>query len=170
VLCERTIVLEELIALGARRFISLGLAGALSARLSIGDAVVCTEAVRDEGVSHHYIGPGRSVAPSAPLTVRLERSLRDAGLAFERGPTWTIDTPYRETIDELQHYRAEGVLTVEMEAAALFAVGCHRHVDIAAAFVVSDLRTDDRWVGQFHDAIDPLHKAYAAAVDALTDG
>ena len=35
----------------------------------------------------------------------------------------TIDAPYRETVAEARRYRRQGVLTVEMEAAALFAVG-----------------------------------------------
>jgi uridine phosphorylase len=163
-----TVVLEELIALGARRFVSIGLAGALSGDLSVGDAVVCSRAVRDEGVSHHYISAGRDVEPSTTLTAGLERCLRGAGLAFRRGPSWTIDTPYRETIDEVRHYQSEGVLTVEMEAAALFAVGLHRGVDVAAAFIVSDLLSDDGWHGQFHDAINPFHELYAATVAALT--
>ena len=81
--------------------------------------------------------------------------------------TWTIDTPYRETIDEVRHYQADGVLTVEMEAAALFAVGVHRGVDVAAAFVISDLLTEDRWHGQFHDAVDPLHRLYHATLRVL---
>jgi uridine phosphorylase len=163
-----TIVLEELIALGARRFISIGLAGAVSPTLGIGDIVVCSDAVRDEGVSHHYAPPGRTIAPSAVLTDRLEQRLLQTSLTYQRGPTWTIDTPYRETLDEVRHYQAEGVLTVEMEAAALFAVGRHRGVDVAAAFVISDLLTDDRWHGQFHDAIDPLHQLYGATIEALT--
>jgi purine-nucleoside phosphorylase len=48
-----TTVLEELIALGAREFISIGAAGCLQPRCGFGEAVVCTGAIRDEGVSHH---------------------------------------------------------------------------------------------------------------------
>ena len=161
------VVLEELIALGARRFVSIGLAGALCGDLAIGDLVVCTEAVRDEGVSHHYVPASRTIAPSTELTERLRRALEEEAVAFTVGPTWTIDTPYRETIDEVRHYQADGVLTVEMEAAALFAVGVHRGVDVAAAFVISDLLTEDRWHGQFHDAVDPLHRLYHATLRVL---
>jgi uridine phosphorylase len=109
-------MLEELIALGVRRFVSIGLAGSLCADLGIGDVLVCSEAVRDEGVSHHYVPPGRIVRPSAELTGALRQSLDRAGIAFTDGPTWTIDTPYRETVDEVRHYQDDGVLTVEMEA------------------------------------------------------
>ncbi len=163
-----TMVLEELIALGARRFISIGLAGALNPDLAVGDIVVCSEAVRDEGVSHHYLAPQDRVRPSRPLTTTLQRVLHRTHMRFVTGPSWTIDAPYRETTAEVQHYRSDGVLAVEMEAAALFAVASYRRIDIAAAFVISDLLTDDRWHAQFHDAIRPLRQLYTATLDALT--
>jgi uridine phosphorylase len=161
-----TMVLEELIALGARRFISIGLAGALDPGLSVGDVVVCREAVRDEGVSHHYLAPGGLVRASPPLTKNLERALAHENVEFRCGTSWTIDTPYRETAAEVRHYRSEAVLTVEMEAAALFAVGVYRGIDVAAAFVISDLLSDERWHAQFHDAIQPLRLLWAAALRA----
>jgi purine-nucleoside phosphorylase len=39
----------------------------------------------------------------------------------ERGATWTTDAPYRETVDAIAAARADGILAVEMEAAALYA-------------------------------------------------
>ena len=56
------------------------------------------------------------------MTAVLGAALRGSGLAFRPGVSWTIDTPYRETVAEARHYQAEGVLCVEMEAAALFPV------------------------------------------------
>jgi uridine phosphorylase len=163
-----TMVLEELAALGAQRFISLGYAGTLSRDLAIGDIVVCSEAIRDEGVSHHYLPPGRTIAPSTELTSQLEDSLDRNRATFVPGTTWTIDTPYRETIAEIRHYQLEGVLTVEMEAAALFAVGAHRGLEVAAAFVVSDLLAEDAWRPRFHAGDKPLRTLYRAALETLT--
>jgi len=94
-------------------------------------------------------------------TVDLARRLRMHDVPFEeivipneihgflRGATWTIDTPYRETIDEVRHYRSEGVLTVEMEAAALFAVATVRGATAASAFVLSDLLGETEWTPEF---------------------
>jgi uridine phosphorylase len=66
------------------------------------------------------------------------------------GLAWTIDAPYRETVTEARSYRSEGVVCVEMEAAALFTVGQYRDVDVAAAFVISDhLLAEDRWTHAF---------------------
>jgi uridine phosphorylase len=160
-------LLEELIAQGARRFISIGLAGALARPLRIGDVVVCSEAVRDEGVSHHYLPPARTATASPALTARLNYALDHGGLAYTTGTTWTIDAPYRETIEEIRHYQESGVATVEMEAAALFAVGEARGVDVAAAFVVSDSVADLSWDQQFHDAREALAQLYDRAAEAL---
>jgi uridine phosphorylase len=143
-------VLEELIALGAREFISIGAAGCLQPRCGFGDAVVCTGAIRDEGVSHHYAAAEKFAWPSETLTRRLAQTLAAGGTAPQSGLTWTIDAPYRETVAEARSYQAEGVVCVEMEAAALFTVGQYRGVDVAAAFVISDhLLAEERWTHAF---------------------
>ena len=121
-----TTLLEELVALGAREFISIGAAGCLQPRCAFGEAVVCTGAVR------------------------LERALTAGATTPHKGLAWTIDAPYRETVAEARSYQAEGVVCVEMEAAALFTVGRYRGVDVAAAFAISDhLLAEDRWTHAF---------------------
>lgn len=145
-----TIVLEELIALGARRVVNMGTAGCLQSGLSFGEVVLCDAAIRDDGVSHHYLPSARLAHPDASLTGQLQAELSRRGVPFATGPTWTTDAPFRETIAEARAYQTEGVLTVEMEAAALFAVGEVHGVDVAAAFIVSDLvLPDTAWVSEF---------------------
>jgi purine-nucleoside phosphorylase len=132
------IVIEELVALGARRFINLGLAGALPSDVDFGDVVLCTSAIRDEGVSHHYAPSTRHTYPSKNLTDELRQSLLNRGIAFSEGMTWTLDAIYQETLEEALTYRDEGVITVEMEAAALFTIAEVRGVEIASLFTISD--------------------------------
>jgi uridine phosphorylase len=139
------VVLEELIALGARRFLSIGVAGGLHADLEVGEPIVCSWAVRDEGVSHHYLPPDVIAAPNADLTASLADQLTADGLAFRTGASWTIDAIFQETVDEAVHYADQGVLTVEMEAAALFAVAACRGVPLASAFCVSDSLAGGEW-------------------------
>ena len=101
-------------------------------------------------MSHHYALTEKFAWPSEGLTTRLTEALSVDGTAPETGLAWTIDAPYRETVAEARSYQAEGVLCVEMEAAALFAVGRYCHVDVAAGFVVSDhLLAEDRWTHAF---------------------
>jgi uridine phosphorylase len=164
-----TTVFEELIAIGVRRFVSIGTAGALAKALGVGDAVLCERAIRDEGVSHHYLEPAKYAEASVSITDELGQALREVGLEPVRGTSWTIDTPFRETVAEARHYQQEGVLTVEMEAAALFAVAQYRQVELAAAFVVSDLLADLVWEPQFHDdrTLNGLDLLFTAALRTL---
>jgi uridine phosphorylase len=164
-----TSALESLTAIGVREFIGIGTAGALRGGLDTGDVVVCDRAVRDEGVSHHYLPAATWAEPSAPLTARLEGSLERAGLDPSVGSAWTIDAPFRETVEEARHYARHGVAVVEMEAAALFTVGHVRCVDVASAFAISDSLADGEWVPQFgHPRLaDRLARMVPAAVAAL---
>jgi uridine phosphorylase len=162
-------IMEELIALGVGRFIAIGTAGGLQNNMQIGDIVLCDRAIRDEGVSHHYLPPAKYSTPSAKLTERLQDELERQGLRVRVGTTWTIDAPYRETVEELRQYQEEGVLTVDMEAAALASVAAYRGVDFAAALVISDSLADLVWDPQFRSTAVALglESVYHAAVAAL---
>ena len=159
--------LEELAALGTKTVASIGTAGSLQHSLKPGDLVLCEAAIRDEGVSHHYLPPGRLATASASLTAELDAALSGAG--HQTGISWTIDAPYRETVAEARHYQAEGVLCVEMEAAALFAVASVRGVNLASAFVISDSLADLEWNPQFHsdEVREGLDTLYEAALTIL---
>ena len=161
--------LESLIAIGVREFISMGTAGALRAGLDPGDVVVCDRAVRDEGVSHHYLPSATWAEPSPALTGRLRTHLAHAGLDPTVGAAWTIDAPFRETVVEARHYADAGVAVVEMEAAALFTVSHVRGVETASAFAISDSLADGEWVPQFgHPRLaERLSRMVPAAVRAL---
>jgi hypothetical protein len=108
--------LEELAALGTERFISIGTAGSLQRDLPVGEVVVCEDAIRDEGVSHHYLPPAMLVSASKGLTaarsclrrVRPYRSApRDDRHSISRDGCRGSALPGR------------GVLCVEMEAAVV---------------------------------------------------
>ena len=161
--------LEELAAMGTSAFVSVGTAGSLQRDLDIGDLVLCEAAIRDEGVSHHYLPPAKLATAHAGMTAALGAVLRQAGARFRAGTSWTIDTPYRETVAEARHYQAEGVDCVEMEAAALFAVAEVRGLQVASAFAISDSLADLAWNPQFHGAEVQagLITLYQAAVSTL---
>jgi uridine phosphorylase len=162
------VVLEELVAWGVRRVVSVGTAGTLQPHLQPGQVVLCTAAIRDEGTSHHYLAAERQAEPSPRLTAHLGATLRAAGLTVTEGCSWTTDAPYRETAAEVRGYRDEGVLTVEMEAAALFAVARHRGVEVASVLVISDSLAE-AWEPNFHAEATAtgLEAAARAALEAL---
>lgn len=121
-------VLEEMIATGCRTFVACGGAGAVTPGLALGHVVVPDAAVRDEGTSYHYLPAGREVAADPAVTAVLTAVLAERDVPHVVGKTWTTDAPYRETAAKIAARRAEGCLTVEMEAAAFFAVARHRSV------------------------------------------
>ena len=140
-----TVQLERLVQLGVRSFIILGIAGSLQEGVEIGHVVVGDRAVRDEGTSYHYLPPSDYAWPSPELTERVISHLRHSGVQVHIGGTWTTDAIFRETAQEVRTLAKAGILTVEMEAAALFSVARFRGVDIAAVFVVSDLVHREGW-------------------------
>ncbi len=131
--------LEVLASLGVRTFLSLGTAGGLDPRQAPGDVVVLTGAIRDEGTSYHYVVPDADARPDRDLTHTLTEALARAGIARSSGRTWTTDAPYRQSVEEISEFRRRGVLTVEMEAAALFAVARTRGLRIASAVVLDSV-------------------------------
>lgn len=161
------VALEELIAHGARRFLAVGTAGALGTQLKTGDLVLCTRAIRDEGTSHHYVKPSLYAYPTPRLLSRLRATLIKDRVSFCEGPTWTTDAPYRETIPEIKRYRRLGALTVEMEAAAIFAVAARLGAEAAALFAVSDHLDESGWEPRFADVGPSLELGFAEAIKAL---
>jgi uridine phosphorylase len=163
------VMLEELIAFGARRFISVGTAGSLLDDLKPGSLVLCDSALRDEGTSYHYLPGGGPVFPSESLTGSLREALDAKGLAYRKGPSWTTDAIYRETPSEVLLHSGKGALVVEMEASALFAVARFRSCLIAACFSVSDTLAELVWRPEFHaeTTAEGLEALFAAALDAI---
>ncbi len=165
---EIAFLVEMLYALGARRFVNIGIAGGLGSNMNIGDFVVCDRAIRDEGTSHHYLEPGQYAYPDPVLTARIAAGLDSAGITYRTGATWTIDAVFRETVAEARHYASEGALTVEMEAATLFAVAQVRGAEAASAFVISDVLLDAEWVPPDRRSVEePLRSLFNAARAAL---
>lgn len=143
-------IMDELIADGVETFLSIGFAGCLDESVEMGEFIVCEKAIRDEGTSHHYLESETYAHPSESLREETTQLLEERDEPYHRGPSWTIDAVYRETVPEVKQYADDGVLTVEMEASAVFAVVAYHDVDAAAMFVVSDYLGPSEWEPEFH--------------------
>ncbi len=86
------------------------------------------------------------------------------------GRAGRLDAPYRETLNEVRQYQAEGVKTVEMETAGLFTVGQVRKVATAAVVVGMDSLAELRWHApdRLDTILHSLELVYAAALDVLS--
>ena len=161
---------EELIAFGVKRIVSIVWGGALQTGLISGDIVVCDRAVRDEGTSHHYLPPGKFVHASPAMVDKLKKAIERRGRSCTIGTTWTTDAPYRETLEEVKQYQSEGILTVEMEIASLFAVAQIRNIQVVSAVAVGDSLAELHW--KLPTNFEPIERSlellYSAAVDILS--
>ncbi|MCA9866939.1 MAG: nucleoside phosphorylase [Anaerolineae bacterium] len=140
--------MDELIALGCRHFVACGGAGVLAPDMVVGHVVVPDSAVRDEGTSYHYLPPSREVAPSPAAVAAIITTLQRHNVPYLVGKTWTTDAFYRETAARVARRRAEGCLTVEMEAATLFAVGRFRGVSVGQLLYSGDDLSGAEWNGR----------------------
>jgi len=136
---------EEVIALGCRKFIACGGAGALASQITLGHLIVPTRAVRDEGMSYHYLPPSREVEAHPGAVRAIEAVLQRDNVPYVVGKTWTTDGLYRETPGKIALRRAEGCLTVEMEAAAFFAVAQFRGVPFGQVLYGGDDLSSETW-------------------------
>lgn len=137
--------LDELIALGCKKFIACGGAGVLNRELALGHVVVPSSAVRDEGTSYHYLPPSREVQADPDGVAAIEATLQKHHLPYIVGKTWTTDALYRETRARMERRKAEGCITVEMEASAFFAVARFRGVQFAQLLYSGDNLDGDEW-------------------------
>lgn len=116
-----SIVVEELLRLGARRLIRIGTCGAIGRGLRTGDIVVATAAAPVDGSTRTYLH-GDPYAPVADfeLTRALVDTARARGLSPAVGQVASVDVFYNPDEDYVTKWRSRGVLAFEMEAAALF--------------------------------------------------
>ncbi len=163
---------EEMIAWGVKRFIILSWGGALQKSLNVGDIVIIERAIRDEGVSHHYLPAEKFVNADASLTEILKKNLKINTEKIAVGSTWTTDAPYRETRDEVLKYQAEGIQVVEMEIAALFALAKVRSVQASAVVVAADKLANLTWEmpSDMKRINSSFEIAYRAAIQTLNEG
>ena len=117
---------EQLFASGCRFLVSLSSAGQIADLGRPPYFVAIERALRDEGTSYHYLPPSR-YAPADPLLFeRMLPALRRTRVPLHVGASWTTDAPFRETRAKVARRRSEGLLTVEMEAAGLYAFAAAR--------------------------------------------
>jgi uridine phosphorylase len=128
------IAIEELVQLGARTFIRVGTCGALHPDAHVGDLIVASGAVRDEGTTRQY-APLEYPAVASPDVVQALRTAASARkLRHHVGVVHTTDSFYAQHEPERMPVAAEltnrhatlrslAVLCSEMETATVFVVG-----------------------------------------------
>jgi uridine phosphorylase len=161
------LVAEELFASGCEALVSITSAGLIAGDLTPPFFVLIDRALRDEGTSHHYLPLSRYAEADAALSDAVARGLATTASPLARGASWTTDAPFRETERLIASRRAEGIVCVEMEAAALLAMGrVRRRPVVCLAHVTNAMATrpDDFEKGG-HDGQEEALTVCARALD-----
>jgi DeoD family purine-nucleoside phosphorylase len=129
------IVIAELAELGARRLVRVGTCGALEDSVELGDLLIASEAIADDGTSR-ALGAGNRVTASPELLSALAAA---ADGSARVGVIVSTDLFYDGAENSEQRWLEQGALAVEMETATLFALAARRGLQAATLLIVSDL-------------------------------
>lgn len=170
-----SIVVEELLRLGATRLIRVGTCGGIAPDLRTGDLVIATAACPTDGATSTYVH-GEAYAPAADFA--LTRSLVDAaaagGIEARTGLVASVDVFYNPDADYAKRWRERGVLAFEMEASALFFLAARAGVQAACALTVSDVLSEEVSTEESYLPLDELDRAIdrmiGVALEAGTEG
>ena len=134
------IVIAELADLGARRLLRVGTCGALDPALELGDLLVVTGAISDDGTSRALA----SDAALAPDPALLDALLGAGGDRVRTGAVVSTDLFYDGPEGEEERWIAAGAIAVEMETATLLALASVRGLEAGSLLLVSDLLLGSR--------------------------
>jgi len=165
------LIAEELFSLGCRALVSISSAGLIDDRFTPPFFLLIERALRDEGTSYHYERPDRYAEADSSLVAAVQNRMTGLSIPIHTGPSWTTDAPFRETESIIASRRREGVVSVEMEAAALLTLGkvlgkpvvCLAHVTNTMATRTEDFEKGGE-TGK-KDALKVCERALEAALD-----
>lgn len=130
--------LEMLIASGIDTFLSFGTCGRLDPNMPQNTLIIPTEALREEGVSYHYLPDANYVEQNADYVQSITNVFTQKNLPFITGKVWTTDAIYRETKAKVDLVRGEGCIAVDMELSALLSVTKFRNVKFSSFLIADD--------------------------------
>jgi len=159
--------LEFLISAGARKILFLNGAGSLHSHIPVGSIILPQQLLREEGTSYHYAPPGIILSTNAKLNEHIVKVAYKLQIDFVRGDHWTTDAIYRETIGKIERYSERGIISVDMELAALAGVAYFRQCALSALLVVTDVASrshtwEDTHLAQFHRGVQQATQLAAA--------
>jgi len=131
-------VMEELINLGGKIFIQIGATGAIQENIAMGDMVIPTGSVRDEGVTGYYAPKKYPAVSDYRVVNALVKAAKAAGKTVHAGIIRTTDGFYpSQRIDKyVEQFHDLGVLSVEQEVAAILTIASCRNCYAGASLIV----------------------------------
>lgn len=134
------LIIEILATVEPKAVLLLGMCGGLHRSLKIGDFILPTAAIRDEGASRHFMPPQVPALPTFKIQKFISQILVERGMDYRTGVIHTTDYRFWEFNDRFKtQLYEERALAIDMETATLFVGGFASKVPIGALMLVSDL-------------------------------
>lgn len=126
------IAVEELARVGADTLIRVGSCGAIQEETDVGDLIITSGAVRQEGTSKEYVREEYPAVADYAVVAALAAAAEELGYDYHVGLTASTDSFYagqsregfegflaRDADEKIEELRRAGVLNFEMEASAI---------------------------------------------------
>ena len=131
--CPSTaIAAEELINIGAKTLVRIGSSAALDPAIKIGDLMISTGSMKNEGTSKFYVPDNFPAIPDFAFTNLLVATAKqmaaEKGIGVYAGITSTDDAFYGESPEFIKKLQDLKIQNIEMEASALFTIGHIRDI------------------------------------------
>jgi len=116
--------IEELNNIGVKNLIRIGSCGSLIEEVKIGDLIISSGCVRDDGTSHAYIRATYPAVPDTEMLMHMIQAAKEGGYPHHVGVTRSHETFYSKfESDQDQYWADQHVLCNDMETAPLYVVG-----------------------------------------------
>lgn len=133
------LIIELLSVIEPTAVLFLGMTGGLHRSLKVGDFILPTAAIRDEGTSRHFIPPNVPALPTFKVQKFVSQIIVEMGHDYRTGVVHTTDYRFWEFDDIFKaKLYEERALAIDMETATLFTCGFVSKVPIGALLLVSD--------------------------------
>lgn len=143
---------EELAAIGAHTFIRIGSCATLQRRIELGNLIIATGCIRDEGSTLEYAPLSFPAIPNLDVLLALIDSVKEAGITYHTGIVRTCDNFYmRNRSPQLnKEYTRLGAVGIDMELSGILVVAMDLGKRAAGILAVgSNLVTgENRYKGQ----------------------
>ena len=127
------IALEELIACGGKYFIRIGSGGAVQSDIKLGDLVIVSGAIREDGTSSMYVESNFPAVPNIELTNKIIETCKELEYSHHVGLVRSHDSFYIDDEDiKMDYWNKKNILSSDMETSTLFVLGNLRGVTTAS--------------------------------------
>jgi len=172
-----SIALEELVKVGAEKFIRVGTCGGIDVDVKGGDVVIATGAVRMEGTSKEYAPiefPAVADLEIVNALVQAGKNLNEechVGIVQCKDSFYGQHSPEKspvsyELINKWEAWKRLGCKASEMESAALFVVASALNVKVGSIFLTVANQEREK-LGLENPVIHDTDKAIKTAIEAL---